>query len=195
MRKLPIGLFTLLTIVAGPRPADATMFTLESYATSLRAGDAEEIALFSQNLLPASTSFQLSSVTRAYTENLLGIGAADPFVTGTAPLGALAGALNVNGTIGTSGAAQGGGATVFLGGPGYLAWSNPNVLAFGATGPLQVFGVRGFGVVTPNLGAGRPDPASQPVGVPEPATLLLMGIGIAGIAAREVRARSSRRRG
>lgn len=203
MRKAFVtALFGLLAI-GSARPAEATMFTLQSYSLGLHSTDAGGLALFSQNLLPAPTSFDLSTVGQSYVANLFRVGTIEPQVNYddlqprqatisfafSQPLPAFGGTGH-----GISGALS------FFGGIGYLVWDNPVTVSFGSSGLLQAalsqvaFGVPGSAVVSATFTLVRQDAGSSspaPAGVPEPSTLLLMGAGFATLVGRQYRRRSA----
>jgi hypothetical protein len=188
-----IALFTFLLVGPAARPAEASLFTLQTYTLSMHTNSASGLALWSQNLLPAPSAFELSTVGQSHTANLFRIGTSEQEVN---PDDWYQRPLNVGFGFSTPLPAFGGtttgisGAINFLGGLGYVAWSNPIQLAFGTNGLLQVslsnviFGVPGSAVVQATFTLIREDNGGTPVGVPEPSTLLLMGAGLVSLASR-----------
>lgn len=197
-RLVVVGALVGLLIVGGTRPAEATLFTLESYSIQLHATEPDGLALFGDNLLATPASFELNAIGDAFVTRLFRVGTRE---SGLEPNDLTPRAARASFTFsqplpGFGGGASGvSGALNYFNGFGHLVWDNPATLAFGSTGLLQVelsqviFGMPGEALVDATFTLMRQDGA--PAGVPEPSTLLLMGAGVATLVGRQYRRRSA----
>jgi hypothetical protein len=202
--KRVFWLFAVAAILAAPRPARASAFTLHSYTVTLNQSD-PGLVLYETPLLdlsdPTKNPFTLSNQGDHVTTTLFRLGTHES-------------ALNLDDLRrfdidvafdfstpppAFGGSAQGVTGAAWLGQSfGYVAWDKPMVtMAFGDTGLLGVsltgdtFGLPGstdiaatFTLVRADAGGGTPAP------VPEPASMLLVGSGLA-LAAKRLRRRSA----
>ena len=189
MRKLIGPLVAACLLVASP--AHAALFTLDSYAVSLRTTD-PGLVLFEDKLLGTPTTFTLDTVGEqetftlfriGTTENALNLDDAVPYSIEVAfgfgtPLPGFGGT-----TKGITGAGW------FLGSFGYVLFDNPLVLEFGNYGRLGVslenatFGLPGSTSIDATFTLLRADGGNPPTGVPEPSSAALFGFGALAIAA------------
>jgi PEP-CTERM motif len=204
MRRLLVTLALTLLTFGAARSAEATEFTLQSYTLDMQNGGTGGLNLWSKSLLPSPFTFDLNTVGQSLTADLFTIGTKQTSVDSSqegyrdisvdfgfsAPLPGFGGT-----TQGITGAVQ------FLGGLGYVAWANPITLAFGNGGLLQIslshalFGTPGSAVIAATFTLLSQDRGTSPIPTPEPATLLLMGAGLAGLVGRQwQRRRASLRR-
>jgi hypothetical protein len=186
---LAIPLGVLLTAA----PAQAALFTLDSYSVTLRDID-PGLVLWETDLSDAPNSgtaltFDLDAVGETYETSLFRIGTNESALNldDVVPF-----AISVNFDFSTplpgfEGDAQGlTGAAWLFGSFGYAIWDNPLILNF-TGGQLAVylesvtFGLPGYTDVNAKFMLTRLDPLVT--SVPEPATLAMFGVGAVALAA------------
>ena len=182
MRSKLLVLVVLAFAGAFASTVEASTFTLDSYNVTYNTSD-PGLVLWESDIYADSSSFDLTAVGDSFTTALFTIGTSDStlnlddwvpqdidvsFLFSSPPpdFGGL--------TSGISGA-------FWLGsGVGYVLWDNPLLLAFGSTGLLSItlsnalFTMPGAATIYATFQLVRADTITNP----EPATLMLMGLGI-----------------
>ncbi len=194
-----VALMAVLGSLAGTTPAMASTFTLSSLNVDLRDEDPGLVMWHSNHFLGditlngAGDSERLRLFTLGTTEgssdwdDILLPGIIHVGFTFTQPSPTFGGT-----SVGITGSA-------LFGDSGYVRWDNPLNLHFGqgGAGLLQItldradFGLPGSADIFGTFHLVRDAPGgSNPVGVPEPGSLLLVGLGLAGAATHRRRRQS-----
>jgi hypothetical protein len=175
-------------------PAQASTFTLSSFTVGVNTTD-PGLVLFDGDFLKTPTSFNLNNVGDSFTASLFRVGTNE---TALNLDDLIPHAVSVNFAFSQplpafGGVADGISGAFWLGaGLGYVVWDNPLSLAFGTNGLLAisltnaVFTLPGSSLVSATFTLLKPD-----VGTPEPASLLLVGAGLAALGARRHRRRAA----
>jgi hypothetical protein len=204
MRKLALALSLAILLVAAP--ARAASFTLSSLNVNLNQGG---LALNWTSLLSGPLSFNVNNIGQTYTANLFTLSTKQSSLNlqSLIPHTINVGLGFTAPPPGFSGSSNGlTGAGWFLGNFGYVVWNNPSVMSFGTAGLLAVsltnatFGLPGSATIAATFQLLQNSltppvipttPTQPPVQVPEPTSMLLVGLGggvLAMLRARRARA-------
>jgi PEP-CTERM motif-containing protein len=186
MKKLLL-IVPFVGALLAPVGVEASAFTLNSYTVNVHTTD-PGLMLWEKNLLATPDPFNLNQVGDTFTQNLFQLGTdekalnLDDIIPYSIAVGFNFVAPDFKGTTqGITGAAWWGQSF------GYVLWDNPLTLAFGQTGLLGItlsnatFGLPGSAVISATFKLVRADTATIPRSVPEPSSLMLLGVGALGV--------------